>query len=507
MGLQTYQLVAGDWIGLERIINDLTGRVVSQTMGPTSSPTFAGLILTGLSGVLQATAGVLSGDADHNSLGNIQGGTTDEYYHLTSAEHTAIGGFLSEEVDPVFAGVLAGLTPDRLIYGGAAGALTSVSNLASWIAGTSNQITVTDDTDGTVTLSFPDDFRVGNFQVQQSAGKYSFGILNPSYTDLFVNAVATTRFNTAFDLLGSFDILGVDNGTQKATLTCDATGDLSITTTGGDIDFGDENLTTSGLIGGVTISGGNITTAAGTITSQTLVCETITDGVSSDNISIAPDGVLTLSPGGNLVLKSFTGLLKGTSGVVSAITATTSADYLGGDFAVHTLNQAAVAGLTTASTPSFAGLISGVDAATNTAGSLKLWSAGTNNYSTTFTAGTQTGNASYTLPVASSDGLLKNSSGTLSWGVANTDYDNCWTQIDDPSYVVTPRQAEYGVRATGSIQSTICVDAANGFRIIDPGNYEPIYNGVTQNIPFMTTGFAMKTLVVKGGIIVEVTTP
>jgi hypothetical protein len=54
-------------------------------------------------------------------------------------------------------------------------------------------------------------------------------------------------------------------------------------------------------------------------------------------------------------LGTLAGVLKGTAGVVSAITTTTSADYLGGDAAYHTLNQAAVAGLTTASSPTFAG--------------------------------------------------------------------------------------------------------------------------------------------------------
>jgi hypothetical protein len=50
-------------------------------------------------------------------------------------------------------------------------------------------------------------------------------------------------------------------------------------------------------------------------------------------------------------LGTLAGVLKGTAGVVSAITTTTSADYLGGDAAYHTLNQAAVAGLTTADGP------------------------------------------------------------------------------------------------------------------------------------------------------------
>ncbi len=59
---------------------------------------------------------------------------------------------------------------------------------------------------------------------------------------------------------------------------------------------------------------------------------------------------------GTITIGTLTGLIKGTAGLLSAITATTSADYLGGDFAVHTLNQAAVAGLTTASGPTFAHL-------------------------------------------------------------------------------------------------------------------------------------------------------
>ena len=57
-----------------------------------------------------------------------------------------------------------------------------------------------------------------------------------------------------------------------------------------------------------------------------------------------------------LTIGTLAGVIKGTAGVLGAVTATTSADFFGGDLAFHTLNQAAVAGLTTASSPSFAGL-------------------------------------------------------------------------------------------------------------------------------------------------------
>ena len=58
-----------------------------------------------------------------------------------------------------------------------------------------------------------------------------------------------------------------------------------------------------------------------------------------------------------LTIGSLAGLLKGTAGTVGAITVTTFADFLGGDLAFHTLNQAAVSGLTTVSTPTFAGIV------------------------------------------------------------------------------------------------------------------------------------------------------
>jgi hypothetical protein len=71
-----------------------------------------------------------------------------------------------------------------------------------------------------------------------------------------------------------------------------------------------------------------------------------------------------------------------------------------------------------------AGIELGIDAATNTAGVIKLWSAGANNYYTTFTAAEQSANATYILPTAmpGANSILQSSStGTLSW-VANTTF-------------------------------------------------------------------------------------
>jgi hypothetical protein len=77
--------------------------------------------------------------------------------------------------------------------------------------------------------------------------------------------------------------------------------------------------------------------------------------------------------------------------------------------------------ITVTGTSALNGLVTlGVDAATNTAGSIKFWSAGANDFYTTFTAGTQTANTTYTLPTAmppyDSRALMCSTTGFLSWG-------------------------------------------------------------------------------------------
>ena len=47
------------------------------------------------------------------------------------------------------------LTASRMVSTDGSKKLVSIANLASWIAGTANEITVTDDSDGTITLSIP----------------------------------------------------------------------------------------------------------------------------------------------------------------------------------------------------------------------------------------------------------------------------------------------------------------------------------------------------------------
>jgi hypothetical protein len=181
---------------------------------------------------------------------------------------------------------------------------------------------------------------------------------------------------------------------------------------------------------------------------------------------------------GSVYIQSLSGLLKGTSGVVSAITDnsanwnTAYTDRLkwdGGATDLVVATGRTSLGLGVADTPSFTGLISGIDAATNTAGTLKLWSAGANNYSTLFTAGTQTADASYTLPTASTDGLLRNTSGAWSW---ITDNSATWNAAQAGDATLTYLAAL--ASGTGFVKQTTADNFANDAFGAD--NYIPFSN-------------------------------
>ena len=120
----------GDWTGLNRIIRKLT----SLVLGPDGTPTFLGLKLTGLT-----ASRLLSSDADKK---------------LASTD------------------------------------------LNAWIAGTENQITVTDDTDGTVTLATPQDLHTG--ATPEFAGAtltgYS-GLVHASAGVLSAGSLYVTEYN------------------------------------------------------------------------------------------------------------------------------------------------------------------------------------------------------------------------------------------------------------------------------------------------------------------------
>jgi len=68
-----------------------------------------------------------------------------------------------KDKSPTFASfILSDLTASRLVQTDANKKLSSVSNLASWIAGTENEIDITNDSDGTITIDLSDTINLGN---------------------------------------------------------------------------------------------------------------------------------------------------------------------------------------------------------------------------------------------------------------------------------------------------------------------------------------------------------
>jgi hypothetical protein len=82
--------------------------------------------------------------------------------------------------------IVSDLTASRLMVSGSSKELESVSDLTSWIAGTANEITVTDDTDGSVTLSLPLTIQADKLQGSTASTSVSLDKLtfNTATTDL-----------------------------------------------------------------------------------------------------------------------------------------------------------------------------------------------------------------------------------------------------------------------------------------------------------------------------------
>jgi hypothetical protein len=86
----------------------------------------------------------------------------DDWVNLNRVLRKLAYAALGPGAAPVFASLtLTGLTANRLISSDTLKALTSVGALTAWIAGTEFQVIVTDDSDGTVTLSLPQNIHAG----------------------------------------------------------------------------------------------------------------------------------------------------------------------------------------------------------------------------------------------------------------------------------------------------------------------------------------------------------
>lgn len=110
------------------------------------------------------------------------------------------------------------LTASRLLYLDADSNVASVTDLTDWIAGTANQIIVTDpDTDGTVTLSLPQDYDTGATPTLGGltiTGNSVFG-LNSS---VFQPTTDSTTFFQVLDADGGLPIFEVDTTNERIAI-------------------------------------------------------------------------------------------------------------------------------------------------------------------------------------------------------------------------------------------------------------------------------------------------
>ncbi len=176
-------------------------------LGPNSSPTFVGIALTGatdhglLLGAgtdpLTSLAVAANGEIPIGSTGADPvlaeiTGTTNQVISTPGVGSITLS--LPQDIhtgaNPTFAGLtISGLTASRLTASDGAKALESVANLASWIAGTTDHISVADDSDGTVTLNLDTNTRT----------------LLGSFNGIFLEKLDFTVAKVGDDIIGSLE--------------------------------------------------------------------------------------------------------------------------------------------------------------------------------------------------------------------------------------------------------------------------------------------------------------
>jgi len=230
------------------------------------------------------------------------------------------------ESKPSFAALtLSDLTASRLLSTDSSKALTSVSDLTSWIAGVTNETNVTDDGDGTITIGIANPLIVAKGGTGAET-LTDHGILLGSGTDAITPLGAATNGQLPIGSTGADPVLATLTGTaNQVTVTNDA-GSITLATPQNihtdatpefnDIILGDWQYNTptydsvhdwmnttqsAGLISGGIISdatGGKINVTAGTGFAKSTDSEIDTtlfvDWSGRDDIAIAPGSKYTV---------------------------------------------------------------------------------------------------------------------------------------------------------------------------------------------------------------------
>ena len=123
--------------------------------------------------------------------------------------------------------ILTDLTASRILSTSASKSLTSVSNLASWVAGVANETDVIDDGDGTITIGIVNPLIVG----KGGSGAATFtdhGILLGSGTDAFTALGAATNGQLPIGSTGADPTLAGLTGTTNQITVTNAAGSITL---------------------------------------------------------------------------------------------------------------------------------------------------------------------------------------------------------------------------------------------------------------------------------------
>jgi hypothetical protein len=121
---------------------------------------------------------------------------------------------------------LAQVTASRIVSTTSTGKLSAVSDLASWIAGTADEVNVTDDADGTVTIGIADPLIVAKGGTG-SATLTDHGILLGSGTDAITPLGSATDGQLPIGSTGADPVLATITGTANEITIANAAGSIT----------------------------------------------------------------------------------------------------------------------------------------------------------------------------------------------------------------------------------------------------------------------------------------
>ena len=365
-------------------------------------------------GVLRSTGGVLSWDNAAYLTTEVDGVIGNEFTNVTNATLTRSGSGTGGSPYTVALNLSNANTWAALQTFGSGATISAAQNLT--LTGNNNSVLYTDGS-GVVT-----GLAQSNGVLRSTGGVLAWD--TSTYLTAEVDGVIGNEVTNATD--STLTRSGSGTGGSPYTLALNL---ANANTWSATQSFSNATAVSLGAFGGSNTAGSLRFASAGTSGSNSFYT-TFTAGTQSANITYtlpaaSADGVLR-NTAGTLTWDTSTYLTAEVDGVignevtnVTDSTLTRSGSGTGGSPYTLGLNLGNANTWTATQTFSNATAASfGAFSGTNTPGSIRFASAGTsgsNSFYTTFTAGTQAGNITYTLPTSSSNGVLRNTGGALSW--------------------------------------------------------------------------------------------